>query len=90
LLHYAREVAGIEDLEKDTAVQGGVGPGGWYMAIELLGRMDSIEGSEDAVGELLHDIIGTFQESSSKTVDKILRMLNDLGMQNFAEETAEV
>ena len=90
LLHYAREVAGIEDLEKDSPLQGGIGPGGWYMAIELLGRMDSIEGSEDAVGELLHDIIETFHEGSSGTVDKILRMLNDLGMQNFAEETAEV
>ena len=82
LVLYARELAGIEQLSKQRD--------GWEVAIQVLGRMDSPEKSEETVGELLRDLLSTLDENSSQTVDKIWRILNDLGMINFAEETAEV
>lgn len=82
LVLYARELAGIENLSPTRD--------GWEMAIQVLGRMDSPETSEETVGELLKDLLNTLDENSSQTVDKIWRILNDLGMINYAEETAEV
>lgn len=82
LVSYARELAGIEQLSPQRD--------GWEMAIQVLGRMDSPEKSEETVGELLRDLLATLDENSSQTVDKIWRILNDLGMINYAEETAEV
>ena len=82
LENYARELAGIEHLTSHRE--------GWEMAIQVLGRMDVPEKSEEIVGELLKDILETLDESSSSTVDKMWRILNDLGMINYAEETAEV
>lgn len=82
LVLYARELAGIEQLSKQRD--------GWEMAIQVLGRMDSPQKSEKTVGELLRDLLAMLDEDSSQTVDKIWRILNDLGMINFAEETAEV
>ncbi|KPM37069.1 Nucleoporin NUP85 [Neonectria ditissima] len=81
LVLYARELAGIEHLSTERD--------GWEMAIQVLGRMDSPEKSEQTVGELLRDLLATLDEHSSRTVDKIWRILNDLGMINYAEETAE-
>jgi hypothetical protein len=60
------------------------------MAIQVLGRMDLPEKSEETVSELLRDLLATLDTNSGETVDKIWRILNDLGMINFAEETAEV
>lgn len=82
LVLYARELAGIEHLSPTR--------NGWEMAIQVLGRMDLPEKSEETVGELLRDLLATLDENSGQTVDKIWRILNDLGMINFAEETAEV
>lgn len=79
---YARELAGIEHLSPQRE--------GWEMAIEVLGRMDVPAKSEEIVGELLKDILATLDETSSPTVDKMWKILNDLGMINYAEETAEV
>jgi homoaconitase len=79
---YSRQLAGIEQLSPERD--------GWEMAIQVLGRMDVPEKSEEIVGELLRDILTTLDEHSSATVDKMWRILNDLGMINFAEETAEV
>ncbi|PNY26223.1 aconitate hydratase, mitochondrial [Tolypocladium capitatum] len=81
LVLYARELAGIEHLtaHKD----------GWEMAIEVLGRMDLPQKSEETVGELLRDLLATLDENSSSTVDKMWRILNDLGMIAYAEEAAE-
>lgn len=79
---YARELAGIEQLSPQRD--------GWEMAIQVLGRMDSPEKSEEIVGELLKDLLETLDENSGSTVDKMWRILNDLGMINYAEETAEV
>lgn len=82
LVLYARELAGIDHLSPQRD--------GWEMAIEVLGRMDLPEKSEQTVGELLRDLLATLDQNSSTTVDKMWRILNDLGMINFAEETAEV
>lgn len=79
---YARELAGIENLSPQRE--------GWEMAIQVLGRMDLPEKSEEIVGELLKDVLETLDETSSSTVDKMWSILNDLGMINYAEETAEV
>ncbi|KAF4982889.1 hypothetical protein FZEAL_1585 [Fusarium zealandicum] len=81
LVLYARELAGIDQLSPQCD--------GWEMAIQVLGRMDSPEKSEETVGELLRDLLNTLDENSSQTVDKIWTILNDLGMINYAEETAE-
>ncbi|OLN86421.1 Nucleoporin NUP85 [Colletotrichum chlorophyti] len=81
LTHYARELAGIDQLREDRT--------GWEMAIQVLGRMDSAERSEEIIGELLRDILDTVDIDSGSTVDKIWRILNDLGMITYAEETAE-
>ena len=79
---YARELAGIEHLSSQRD--------GWEIAIQVLGRMDQTQKSEETVGELLRDLLATLDEHSSETVDKMWRILNDLGMMTFAEETAEV
>ncbi|KAF4987860.1 hypothetical protein FGRMN_10117 [Fusarium graminum] len=81
LVLYARELAGIEQLSPERD--------GWEMAIQVLGRMDSPEKSEETVGELLRDLLATLDENSGRTVDKIWAILDNLGMINFAEETAE-
>jgi hypothetical protein len=59
---------------------------GWELAIAVLGRLDSTTRSEDMVG----DFLGNFALESSNTVDKLWRLLNDLGMSRHAEDTAEV
>lgn len=82
LVIYARELAGIEHLSPQRD--------GWEMAIQVLGRMDVAEKSEETVGELLRDLLATLDENSGTTVDKMWRLLSDLGMMNYAEETAEV
>jgi hypothetical protein len=59
---------------------------GWEMAIEVLGRLDSVSRSEQEVGHLLSD----FPLDSGATVNKLLRLLNDLGMTDLARSIAEV
>ncbi|CAI4215263.1 unnamed protein product [Parascedosporium putredinis] len=81
IVQYARELAGIDRISSERE--------GWEVAIQVLGRMDSVEKSEETVGELLHDLLETLQPDSSVTVDKMWRILSDLGMVSFAEETAE-
>lgn len=58
---------------------------GWELAIAVLGRLDSTSRSEEMVG----DFLGNFALESSNTVDKLWRLLNDLGMGRHAEDTAE-
>lgn len=82
LVWYARELAGIDQISADRE--------GWEVAVQVLGRMDSVGKSEETVGELLHDILETLQPDSSSTVDKMWRILSDIGMVSFAEETVEV
>lgn len=81
LVLYARELAGIDRMSPQQD--------GWEVAIQVLGRMDLPEKSEETVGELLRDLLATLDENSSRTVNKMWHILNELGMIAFAEETAE-
>ncbi|KAK2593992.1 aconitate hydratase [Conoideocrella luteorostrata] len=81
LVLYARELAGIDHLSTSRD--------GWEIAIQVLGRMDFPQKSEETVGELLRDLLATLDENSSTTVDRMWRILNDLGMILYAEESAE-
>ncbi|KAG5928087.1 hypothetical protein E4U53_002746, partial [Claviceps sorghi] len=81
LVLYARELAGIDSLSAQRD--------GWEIAIQVLGRMDLPQKSEETVAELLRDLLATLDENSSSTVERMWRILNDLGMISYAEETAE-
>lgn len=82
LVMYARELAGIDQMSPQRD--------GWEVAIQVLGRIDLPEKSEETVGELLRDLLATLDENSGTTVNKMWGILNELGMIAFAEETAEV
>ncbi|KAI0450301.1 hypothetical protein F5B21DRAFT_491589 [Xylaria acuta] len=88
LIHYAR---GLRDRKHMSGLtpRGKVSRDGWEMAVQVVGRMDSHERSEQMVQELLQNVLSTVDENSRVTVDKMWRLLNDLGMINFAEDTAE-
>jgi len=58
---------------------------GWEIAIEILGRLDSIPRTDEEVTRMLK----AFSFDSSDTVDKLWRLLNELGMTNHAESVAE-
>ncbi|KAI0389642.1 hypothetical protein F5Y17DRAFT_448202 [Xylariaceae sp. FL0594] len=88
LIHYARTLRKRKEIS-GTTPRGRVTREGWEMAVQVVGRMDSHERSEQMVQELLHDVLDTVDEHSRTTVDKMWRLLNDLGMINFAEDTAE-
>jgi hypothetical protein len=59
---------------------------GWEIAIEVLGRLDSVSRSEQEVGHLLGDIA----LDSGARVNKLLKLLKDLSMTNLAGNIAEV
>ncbi|KAL7623283.1 hypothetical protein AAE478_006964 [Parahypoxylon ruwenzoriense] len=88
LVHYAR---GLKDRKyvSGSGLHGKVSRDGWEMAVQVVGRMDSPERSEQMVQELLQSVLSTIDEYSHDTVDKIWKLLNELGMINFAEDTAE-
>ncbi|KAJ2985819.1 hypothetical protein NUW58_g5332 [Xylaria curta] len=88
LIHYAR---GLRDRKHISGLthRGKVSRDGWEMGVQVVGRMDSHERSEQMVQELLQDVLSTIDDNSCVTVDKMWRLLNDLGMINFAEDTAE-
>lgn len=93
LIHYARALNSIEQLSTTITQPNGVANQvtreGWELAVQVVGRMDSPERSEEIVNELLHTILDTIRPDSHATVDKIWLLLNQLGMINFAEDTAE-
>ncbi|KAI1104722.1 hypothetical protein F4804DRAFT_306095 [Jackrogersella minutella] len=88
LIHYARSLKDRKHLS-GTGLYGKVTREGWEMAVQVVGRMDSPERSEQLVQELLQSVLNTIDEDSRETVEKIWRLLNELGMINFAEDTAE-
>ncbi|KAI1502889.1 hypothetical protein F5X99DRAFT_417646 [Biscogniauxia marginata] len=88
LIHYARSLKNRKHVSGITA-HGRVSRDGWEMAVQVVGRMDSPERSEQLVQELLQSVLDTVDEDSRVTVDKIWKLLNELGMINFAEDTAE-
>ncbi|CAK7241814.1 MAG: hypothetical protein STHCBS139747_003285 [Sporothrix thermara] len=61
---------------------------GWELAIHVLGRMDSPERAEETIAELVSTLVLRLDVDSGATVDKIWRLLNDLGMAAYAEEVA--
>ncbi|KAK4679199.1 LOW QUALITY PROTEIN: hypothetical protein QC764_202000 [Podospora pseudoanserina] len=87
LAQYARALSEFEELSK-VAVQG-VTRDGWELAIHVLGRMDSAEYSEDLMKDLVQQQIDKLHVDSSRTVDKLWSLLNELGMIPYAEDTAE-
>ncbi|KAI9735428.1 MAG: hypothetical protein M1818_006434 [Claussenomyces sp. TS43310] len=58
---------------------------GWELALEVLGRLNSISRSEEEVSDMLKN----FTFDSGANVDKMWRLLNDLGMTKHAENVAE-
>lgn len=89
LVHYARSLKDRKYIA-GTGLHGKASRDGWEMGVQVVGRMDSPERSEQLVQELLQSVLSTIDEFSRETVDKIWRLLNELGMINFAEDTAEV
>ena len=89
LVIYARELSTFRQLSS-VKDRDGVPRDGWELAIHVLGRMDSPERSEETVGQLVTQLIADLDVDSGTTVDKVWRLLNELGMVPFAEETAEV
>jgi hypothetical protein len=63
---------------------------GWELAIRVLGRMDSPERSEEIVQMLVQELLESLDADSGATVQKVWRLLGDLGMLDYAQETAEV
>lgn len=82
LIAYARTLANHRQIKAP-----GIPPReGWEISIAVLGRLDSAARSEEMVGDFLR----SFPLDSSATVDKLWRLLNNIGMTRHAETTAEV
>lgn len=89
LIVYAQELSAFRQLSS-VKDKDGVPRDGWELAIHVLGRMDSPERSEETVGQLVSQLVRDLDLDSGRTVDKVWRLLNELGMIPYAEETAEV
>lgn len=89
LIQYAQELANYKEMSSVND-KSGIPRDGWEVAIHVLGRMDSAQRSEDTVGELVETILQEINVDSSEMVDKVWRLLNELGMIQFAEQVAEV
>ncbi|CAK7274512.1 hypothetical protein SEPCBS57363_006204 [Sporothrix epigloea] len=61
---------------------------GWELAIHVLGRMNSSERAEETIGEVVLTILKGLDVDSGATIDKIWRLLCDLGMPSYAEQVA--
>lgn len=85
LITYARS---LQQVPEFSAVIGHtqVTKEGWELAISVLGRLDSEKRSEDMVEEIMR----TIKLDSAGIVDKLWRLLNDLGMSSQAEAIALV
>lgn len=88
LIIYAQELANFKELSslKDDS---GAPLDGWELAIRVLGRMDSPERSDEIVQMLIQELLQTLDVDSGATVHKVWRLLSDLGMLDYAQETAE-
>lgn len=89
LIQYAQELSNYKELNS-VRDNSGVSRDGWEVAIHVLGRMDSPQRSEETVGELVENILEEMDVESTEMVDKVWRLLNELGMIQFAEQVAEV
>ncbi|ROV89855.1 hypothetical protein VMCG_09508 [Cytospora schulzeri] len=88
LMQYAQELANYKEISSVTD-NDGISRDGWEVAIHVLGRMDSPQRAEETVGELVENILDEINVDSSDMVDKVWRLLSDLGMAQFAEQVAE-
>jgi hypothetical protein len=81
LITYARSLAQRGQLKGAAVTREG-----WELSIAVLGRLDSAARSEEMIGDFLKDL----PLDSTPTVDKLWRLLNDIGMTGHAENIAEV
>jgi hypothetical protein len=81
LIAYAKSLA-----QRGQLKSGEISREGWELSIAVLGRLDSTTRSEEMVGDFLKSL----PLDSSRTVDKLWKLLNDIGMTAHAENTAEV
>lgn len=88
LIQYAQELSNYKELAS-VRDNSGMSRDGWEVAIHVLGRMDSPQRSEETVGELVVNILEEMDVESTEMVDKVWRLLNELGMIQFAEQVAE-
>lgn len=87
LIAYATALAQCVQLESNAGFgRQKINRHGWELAIEIFGRLDSAKRSEEEVGNLIH----TLPLDSGAIIDKLWRLLNNLGMTAHAENTAEV
>jgi len=86
LIAYSRSLLNLDELVCPTAGKGEMIREGWELSLAILGRLDSTQRSEEKIGEFLSQ----FELDSAQTVDKLWSLLNDLGMTQYAENTAEV
>jgi hypothetical protein len=87
LIVYATALAQCVQLESKPRVgHPKIARNGWELAIEVLGRLDSAKRSEEEVGNMIRDL----PLNLGVTVDKLWRLLNELGMTAHAENIAEV
>lgn len=81
LISYAKSVAHRGDLQAGSIIRDG-----WQISIALFGRLDVPERSKYLIGEFLKG----FPLDSSATVDRLWKLLNDVGMQDHAQSVADV
>ncbi|KAK4236265.1 hypothetical protein C8A03DRAFT_35832 [Achaetomium macrosporum] len=88
LVQYAQALADFEGLfaVKDKS---GVSRDGWELAISVLGRIDSPERSDEMVRDLVEHLVQGLHVDSNETVDRLWTLLNELGMIEYAQDTAE-
>jgi hypothetical protein len=87
LISYASALAEHGKLETEAARgRSKASREGWEVAIEILGRLDSSTRSEEEVTNVLQGL----PQNDGATVNKLIRLLNDLGMANLAENVSEV
>ncbi|KAF3013988.1 hypothetical protein E8E14_008394 [Neopestalotiopsis sp. 37M] len=93
LIRYARALNDIKQLTGKIPKKNGMATTvtreGWELAVQVVGRMDDAARSEELVNELLQSSLDKLEPDSQETVNKMWTLLNQLGMINFAEDTAE-
>ncbi|RAL58260.1 hypothetical protein DID88_002260 [Monilinia fructigena] len=83
LITYARSLQEVPELSV-VIENNEVTKEGWELAIAVLGRLDSEKRSVDMVEEIMKSV----KLDSAGIVDKLWRLLNDLGMSSQAESIA--
>ncbi|PBP19075.1 aconitate hydratase [Diplocarpon rosae] len=84
LIAYARSLANRGAL-RGTVAGRAQNREGWELTISILGRLDCAERAEEMISEFLN----RFLLDSSKTVDKLWKLLNDIDMPRHAEQVAD-